>query len=97
VDRLAPDGYLHCLADEVSTKDKVFNVVAKNATVKNVVDAIRDSLPTVKVRYSDQDVLTELSFEVDGQNFMDVGFSPKYDLEQGVDEVIRRLSALKLD
>jgi len=62
--------------------------------VLDVVNIIRQVVPDIQVRYTDQDVLTALSFQVEGGRFEELGFTPKYSIEMGIMEIIKRLSPL---
>lgn len=42
------------------------------------------------MRYTDQDVLTEISFQVDSPKLVKLGFQPQFDLEQGLRKMLAR-------
>jgi len=84
---------LFCLKNN-ATEGKIQNVVMDNFSVLDVVNIIRQVVPDIQVRYTDQDVLTALSFQVEGGRFEELGFTPKYSIEMGIMEIIKRLSPL---
>lgn len=92
--RDASNAFRFCLANE-STQGRILNVVTLNATVNDLVQAIHHTLPNASVRYTDQDVLTNVSFEVDGSQLESLGYCPEFTLEAGLKEIIQRLAALR--
>ncbi len=79
-----------CLAHEIETANQVFNVVGENLSVLDLVEAVREAKPDVRVHYTEQDVLTHLSFAVDGRRLERLGWEPCYTIEAGMAEVIAR-------
>ncbi|MBI2565799.1 MAG: SDR family oxidoreductase [Candidatus Schekmanbacteria bacterium] len=81
---------VHVLSNDNVTRNRIFNVAAANASVIDLVDAIRQSNPDVQVRFTEQDVLTHLSFEVDGTMFRNVGrgWEPAYSISAGMRELL---------
>jgi nucleoside-diphosphate-sugar epimerase len=84
---------LFCLKED-STKGQTLNMVMGNYSVLDVVNIIRQVVPDIPVRYTDQDVLTALSFEADGGRLEELGFKTNYSIESGISEIIQRLSPL---
>ncbi len=83
-----------CLAHEGESVERVFNVVGKNASVLNLVEAVRKVRPDVRVHATEQDVLTHFSFAVDGRELESLGWKPRYTLEAGMAEVIARFKSV---
>lgn len=88
--RDASDAIRFCLTHEAKTSDEVFNVVGENASVLDLVEAVREVKPEMRVHYTEQDVLTHLSFAVDGHKLESLGWEPHYTIEAGMAEVITR-------
>lgn len=89
-----------CLACEPETTGGLFNVVGENASVLDLVEAVRAVKPEVRVHYAEQDVLTHLSFAVDGRKLEWLSWEPRYTIEAGMAEVIgrfRNLGALQMN
>lgn len=89
-----------CLARESETTGGLFNVVGENASVLDLVEAVRELKPEVRVHYAEQDVLTHLSFAVDGRNLEGLGWEPRHTIEAGMAEVIgqfRNVDTLRLN
>ncbi len=79
-----------CLQRPELTEGETFNVVGENASVLDLVNAVRAARPDVEVRYTAQDVLTHLSCAVDGHKLGALGWEPHYSIEAGMMEVIAR-------
>ena len=83
-----------CLGYPSETTAEIFNVVGENASILDLVEAVRATKPAVRVRYTEQDVLTHFSFAVDGGKLERLGWRPQYTLEAGMAEVITRFSKM---
>lgn len=81
---------LRYVATKEKTMGQVLNAVGDNAAVLDLVDAVRASRPGIRVRYTEQDVLTHFSFDVDSGKLRSLGWEPQHDLEAGLGEVIDR-------
>ncbi len=79
------------LAHPEQTAGGVYNVVGENARVLDVVAALRALRPAVPVRFTEQDVLTHLSFVVDGGRLNALGWYPRVGLEAGLAELLEHL------
>jgi len=76
-------------ATRPETVGRVFNVVGQNASVNDVVGAIRRILPRlqiVKLRGSKH--LEELSYMLDDSKFRRLGFRTEHSLEDGVRQIV---------
>ena len=73
----------------------IYNVVGENVPVAGLVDAIRTSRPGVEVRYTEQDVLTHLSFAVDGSRLNGLGWYPQVGLEAGLAELLDHMQGFQ--
>lgn len=78
-----------CLADS-KTEWQTINAVVVNPPLKAIAQALQVIVPDAAIRYTDQDILTELSFEVDSSKLLEMGFQPQYCLEDGLQEVVAR-------
>ena len=70
---------------------RVYNVLTLNATVREVVDTIRQFVPALEVTFVDNQIMNQLSYEVSDQRFRDTGFSVVGDLTEAVRNEIRLL------
>lgn len=79
------------LAHHDQTGGEVFNVVGENVSVLGLVEAIRSLRPEVTVRFTEQDVLTHLSFAVDGSKLNALGWYPQVSIEAGLAELLNHM------
>ena len=70
---------------------KIYNVLSANATVRQVLDAIRAHVPDLQISFVDTQIMNQLSYEVSADKIADRGFTPKGDLIQGIEATIRLL------
>ena len=77
-----------------ATEARILNTSSQNVSVNELVEAVRQTMPEVSLRYTDQDALTEVSFEVDNAELLRLGWQPEVSLKDGLSEIIQRLSAL---
>ncbi|NQU55999.1 MAG: SDR family oxidoreductase [Rhodospirillales bacterium] len=69
----------------------IYNVVTVNATVRQVVDAIRTHVPDLEISYVDTQIMNQLSYEVIAEKIAATGFTPKGDMAQGIEATIKLL------
>ncbi len=80
-----------CLA-ESKTVGEVLNAAFLNPTANEVAEALQRIVPDAALRYTDQDILTEISFKIDSSKLLGMGFTPQFDLEYGLREILARWS-----
>ncbi len=78
-----------CIA-EPGTEGQTINAVTVNPSVNQVADALRTIVPDTPIRYTDQDILTEISFQVDSNKLIEMGFRPQFSLEQSLQKMVAR-------
>lgn len=69
----------------------IYNVVTKNATVRQVVEAIKAHVSDLNVKFVDSQIMNQLSYEVLNTRFSKAGFCVKGDFEKGISETINLL------
>ena len=69
----------------------VYNVLTANATVRDVVEAIRARVADVEVSFIDAPIMNQLSYEVSDARFRSLGFAPEGDLAAGIAETVALL------
>ena len=72
---------------------RIYNVLTLNATVRDIVEAVREFVPDTEVSFVDSPIMNQLSYEVSSQRFRDAGFGFAGDLRRGVGETIALLKA----
>jgi UDP-glucose 4-epimerase len=78
-----------CLAN-AATEGQIINAATVNPSVNEVARALQSLVPGATIRYTDQHVLTEISFEVDTTKLLDMGFQPQFSLTEGLEEMLAR-------
>lgn len=72
---------------------RVYNVLTLNATVRDLVEAIANLLPDLKLSFVDSPIMNQLSYEVSAQRFIDRGFTFTGDLQRGIGDTVALLRA----
>ena len=70
---------------------KIYNVLSANATVRQVLDAIRAHVPDLQISFVDTQIMNQLSYEVAADKIADRGFTPKGDMIQSIEATIKLL------
>jgi len=72
---------------------RIYNVLTLNATVRDIVEAIRDFVSETEIAFVDSPIMNQLSYEVSSQRFVDAGFAFAGDLRRGIGETVALLKA----
>lgn len=70
---------------------RVYNVVTVNATVRQVVETLREFVPNLDVALVNNRIMNQLSYEVSCERFADAGFRPCGDLRRGIGDTVALL------
>lgn len=70
---------------------RIYNVLTLNATVRQIVDTIREFVPSLEVTFVDNQIMNQLSYEVSCERFASQGFTFAGDLRRGIGETIALL------
>ncbi len=73
----------------------IYNVLTLNATVNEILDAIRGHIPDIYIEYVDTKIMNQLSYHVANQRFHDLGFEVKGDLRRGIADTISLLRGVR--
>ncbi len=73
--------------------NRLYNIVTRNYTVRDVVDTIRAVVPDLSVTLVDNKIMNQLSYEVSSARIQDKGFTFTGDLKTAVHETIGLLRA----
>lgn len=71
---------------------RVYNVLTLNATVREVVEAIRVFVPELEVQFVDSKIMNQLSYEVSDARFRETGFTPAGSLQVSLKEELGLIS-----
>ena len=70
---------------------RIYNILTDNATVRQIVETIREFVPNLKVTFVDNKIMNQLSYEVSCERFLSKGFTFSGDLKRGIGETIELL------
>jgi UDP-glucose 4-epimerase len=73
---------------------EIYNVLTLNTSVKSIVDIISAEIDGVAIRFVDECIMNQLSYEVGSSKFMETGFKYSGNLESRLKETIDHFSAL---
>ena len=82
----------HVIRQELFTGD-VYNILTLNATVREIVEAIKEFVPSLKVEFVDNLIMNQLSYEVCRQKISDTGVEFSGSLSLKIQETLRLLNA----
>ena len=71
---------------------KIYNVVTGNYTVKQVINIIRQSIPNIKIKFIEHEIMNQLSYEVLNTNLLDIGFNCNGDIRKGILDTLSLLN-----
>ena len=67
---------------------QIYNVLTINATVKQVVDTIKEFIPNLEIEFVDNRIMNQLSYEVMCDRFKSKGFVFSGNMRRGIKETI---------
>ncbi|HET7433922.1 MAG TPA: SDR family oxidoreductase [Thermoanaerobaculia bacterium] len=70
---------------------RVYNVLTLNATVREIVDAIRERVPELAIKLVDARIMNQLSYTVSAERFTRLGFTFTGDLKRAVADTVALL------
>jgi nucleoside-diphosphate-sugar epimerase len=70
---------------------RIYNVLTVNATVREIVDAIRLYVPDLEIQLVDAKIMNQLSYSVRAGRFANLGFETRGDLARGIAETVTLL------
>jgi len=74
---------------------EIYNVLTKNYTIMEIVDAIKKFKPELKVEITKSPLLNQKSYEVSCEKFKQLGFEFQDDLEEFLGEEIKLFESVK--
>lgn len=84
---------LHLILRDRIFDGRIYNIVTANATVHEVVEAIRRDVPSLAIKEVDSPIMNQLSYAVSSERFRAKGFEVRGDLEAGIQETIAWLKS----
>lgn len=72
---------------------RVYNVLTLNATVRDIVECIREFVPQLQLSFVNSPIMNQLSYEVSSERFRAGGFAIAGDIRRGIGETVSLLAA----
>ncbi len=72
---------------------RVYNVLTLNATVRDIVECIREFVPHLELSFVNSPIMNQLSYEVSCDRFRERGFAFAGDIRRGIGETVSLLAA----
>jgi UDP-glucose 4-epimerase len=70
---------------------RIYNVLTLNATVREIVEYIREFVPQLQLSFVNSPIMNQLSYEVSSERFLGAGFTFAGDIRRGIGETIALL------
>jgi nucleoside-diphosphate-sugar epimerase len=70
---------------------QVYNVLTQNSTVSQIVDCIKEFVPSLEISFVENKIMNQLSYEVSSEKFKKLGFIFTGDLRQSIGNTISLL------
>src|SRR5262245_37831614 len=75
---------------------RIYNVLTDNATVRDIVEAIRVEVPDLRVELVDSRIMNQLSYEVSCERFRALGFRFEGSLPRAIAETVSLLRGIRV-
>ena len=82
------------LKNDVFDND-TYNVLTSNATVSQIVEAIRSVVPDVQVEYVESQIMNQLSYKVSNTKFESLGFRFQGSIDEGIARTVRLIRNMR--
>jgi len=69
----------------------IYNVLTNNHTVKDIINFIKKSVPSLKIEYVDTNIMNQLSYDVSNKRIKDASFTFSGSLEKSIKETLKLL------
>jgi len=70
---------------------RTYNVLTLNATVRDIVDVIREFVPELELSFVNSPIMNQLSYEVSTERFLGKGFTYCGDISRGIGTTVSQL------
>lgn len=71
---------------------EIYNILSGNYTVREVVGAIEHFVPNIKLKFVENQIMNQLSYEVSCQKFRKLGFIFNGNIKNGIGEIINLIN-----
>jgi len=74
-------------------KGEIYNVVTLNEKLGLIIDEIKENAPNIKIRYTDEEMLNQISYHVDNTKLKEIGFCYEGNLGNSIRKTLEMLGA----
>jgi nucleoside-diphosphate-sugar epimerase len=74
---------------------QIYNILTVNATVRQIVDTIREFVPDLEVSLVEARIMNQLSYKVSNDKFSQLGFQPAGDLRRQIGDTVAILKGVR--
>ncbi|MDB4051011.1 SDR family oxidoreductase [Flavobacteriaceae bacterium] len=67
---------------------RIYNVLTDNLTVRNIVDIIKEEIPSLKIKFVNNAIMNQLSYEVSCERFLKTNFIFEGNIRNGIKRTI---------
>ena len=75
-------------------ENQLFNVLSSNSTVSEILIYIKKLIPNINIIEVDAKIMNQLSYEVSDKKIRSLGFTPKGEMKNGINETIKLLNGI---
>ena len=73
----------------------IVNLLESNPSILEIAEVLRSLRPGINVRYTEQDVLSHLSFVSRAARMESIGWKPAWSLQKGLSDIVRRFEGVR--
>lgn len=82
---------INFIIDKNLFDNRIYNVLTDNLTVYNIIDMIKTHIPNLRIKYVDNEIMNQLSYEVLNQRIRSQGFSYQGNIQCCIDDTLKLL------
>lgn len=73
---------------------EIFNILTSNSTVQEIIDVIKEKIPTLSIQLTDNQIMNQLSYNVSNDRFKKTGFVYHGSLKNGITNTLELLGGI---
>jgi len=89
----ASNAIIHIIQNNIFDGE-IFNILTSNSAVQEIIDVIKERIPTLSIELTDNQIMNQLSYNVSNERFKKTGFVYHGSLKSGIEETLELLSGI---
>ena len=89
----ASNAIIHIIQKNLFNGD-VYNVLTSNSTVQDIIDVIKEKIPTLSIQLTDNQIMNQLSYNVSNDWFKKTGFTYHGSLKSGINDTLELIGGI---